>query len=220
MDTLKSFRLYKSSDCLDIHNHEKQTKKQKITSKQFVKWLDFYNLKIFKTQTQNKIEKLQTKLDTIKNENLKKLIQNKIKKHLFILQTYTQQIFDLYFKSDTLTKYNYDLLHFDLLLKSENLTSQLLYYRLIDTKNRQLDFDTYIMDSDFVKTSVFDKTQSKLIDKITNQIILDEISKNDKLKLDFLKIYYKKLNNNQTTRKTISNYKKYLIDRYSYLFSD
>lgn len=235
MDTLKT---KKSSRLWQIHlygdtntNKQKQTleklekkqKLEKLTSKQVIHWLDLYNLKNYKNLVKLDIEKLQTKLEKLENQNLKNLVNRKIEKLLFTLQTYTQQIFDLYFDSDSQTKYNYDLLHFDLLLKNDCLTSQLLYYRLIDTKNKSKDFDTYIFDSDFVKTQVYNKKEDSICQKLTNQIILDTISKNDKIKLDFIKIYYSKLDDiskDTNTRKTISNYKKYIIDRYNYLFSD
>lgn len=196
--------------------------KQDIIDNASIKWLDFYELKLYKQDINNQIEKLTIKKQTLDNDNLKLLIDRKIKKLFFYLSTYTQQLFDLYYTSDTLTKYNFDLLHYDLFLKSENLNNQLLYYRLIDTKTRCQDFDTYILDSDFVKTQTYDKTQSSIIDKITNQIILDTIAQNDSLKLEYIKIYHKNLykQNKQKQAMTITRYKKYLIDRYNYLFSD
>lgn len=203
-----------------LYNIETQPQQKNCTAQQYIKGLDFDSLKKFKSETVSKIEKLTEKKAGL-SENLQALIDRKIQKMYFHLQTYSQQVFDLHFETDSLTKYNYDLLHFDLLLKSENLNSQLLYYRLIDTKNRCKDFDTYTMDTEYVKWAVYNKTERAIIENMSNSIILSEIEKNDSIKLEFIKIYYKNLNNKTVNdRKTISNYKKYIIDRYSYLLSN
>ena len=149
-----------------------------------------YLLKNYKKDINSQIEKLQIKKQAIKNENLKNLIDRKIKKLFFHLSTYSQQIFDLYFQCDTLKKYNFDLLHFDLFLKNENLNQQLLYYRLID-KIKTDEFKSYSYDNEYVKGIVFDKTEKNIINRITNEIILNEIEKQDKIKLEFIKTYYK-----------------------------
>lgn len=180
-----------------------------------IKSIDFYELKTYKQSTNSQIERLLEKKQKLENQNLKNLIDRKIKKLYFYLSTYTQQVFDLHFTSDSMTKYNFDLLHFDLFLKSENLSNQLLFYRLID-KAKSNDYSTFTFDDDFIKSQTFDKTEKNIIEKITNQIVLQTIAQHDKIKLDFLKIYYNKLykHNKQKQAMTITRYKKYIIDRY------
>ena len=217
---LQNFSLYWSDKTNILENW-------KTTAKQQIKWFDFENLKNFKIDIQIQIDKLENLKNKYNDfENLTQLIDKQINKNLFILQTYTQQIFDLNFDSDTLTKYNFDLLHFDLLLKNECLTNQLLYYRLIDTKKRYIDASDIITNDDFVKTQVYNKTENQILSKLTNQIIFDTILINDKIKLDFLQIYYKnidtidKIKKDTNNRKTVQYYKKYILDTYSYLFND
>lgn len=199
--------------------------KKQATSQQAIRWLDLYYLNQQKAIFKSKLEDL-TKLQKkyLSNDNLTNLINRKIDKLTFYFKTYCQQVFDLTMSNglDSQSRYNLDLLHFDLFIKNQNLSDMLLYYRQIDIAKKS-DFDKYIFDSDFVKCQVFDKTEKNIINKVTNAIILEEIAKNDKVKLDFIKIYQKNINkywHSDKDRKTISRYKKYLIDRYSYLLSD
>lgn len=185
-----------------------------------LKWYTMYQLKTYKNDIIDMIDKLeQKKAQYIQYPNLVNLIDRQIQKNYFYMQTYSAQIFDLYFEADTLTKYNYDLLHFDLLLKNQNLNSQLLYYRFIDIKKRYIDTSDIVQNNDYIKGAVYNKTERDIIEKLTNDIIITEIAKNDKVKLDFLRIYTKNIYkmNNQKNAMCISRYKKYILDRYWYL---
>lgn len=193
------------------------------TAWQSIRWLDLYNLKKYRLEIEKQVEKLTEKKQAYSQfENLVNLINRQIQKNYFLLQTYSQQIFDLYFNMDVLTRYNYELLHYDLLLKNENLNNQLLFYRLTDTKKRYIDASPIITNNEYIKSAVYDKTEKNIIRDITNDIILTEISKNDSVKLEFIKIYQKNLYkyNWQKQAMTISRYKKYIKDKYSYLLSD
>lgn len=190
-----------------------------------IKGIILHEFKQYKKNTKNRIQQLEDKkAQYIIHPHLIELLDRRIKKEYFYLQTYSQQVFDLLFEAPTLQKYNSELLHFDLLLKSETLNTQLLYYRLCDIKARAKDFDSYIMDSDYVKSNaVYNQTENKILDNITNAIILEEIAKNDAIKLDFLRVYYNKLYKNRKSnadKTRIMKYKKYIIDRYGYLLCD
>lgn len=186
-----------------------------------VKGVTFFNLRQYKESINQKISELEAKKRKYSQyKNLVQLINRQIQKNYFYLQTYAGQVFDLYFEADSLTKYNFDLLHFDLFLKDDNLNSQLLYYRLIDKKTRTPDFSTYILWNEYTKGVVFDKTESDIINRVTNDIIISEIAKHDSMKLEFLKTYVSQLyknKKNQVTKNTIVRYKKYILDRYGYL---
>lgn len=216
LDTVKS-----APKKLELQVKKGAIYKQDIISNDIsLKWYTMYQLRKYKSDIIDMIEKLeQKKAQYIQYPNLIHLIDRQIQKNYFYMQTYSAQIFDLYFEADTLTKYNYDLLHFDLLLKNQNLNAQLLYYRFIDTKKRYIDTSDIVSNNDYIKGAVYDKTERDIIEKITNDIIITEIAKNDSVKLDFLRVYVKNLykKDNQKNAMTITRYKKYILDRYWYL---
>ena len=213
----------------EIDDFNDLTKKQIVKDKQVkkfdysIKWLDLYMLKTEKQKHIDNMSKYTRLLHKHKdNQNLVNLILRKIDKDTFTFKTFCSQIFDLtrWQYLDTQDKYNQELLHFDLFMKNENLSNKLLYYRMINTKSR-CDFDKYNLD--LTKWHTYNQTENNILTKVTNDIIIDTIMINDKVKLDFIKIYQKNINkywHSNNDRKTIQRYKDYIIDTYGYLFSD